>query len=222
MEYKDTKTSQIVDLHSIYKDVFGYKDDGVFIEVGAYDGHRWSNTVTLVEAGWSGIMIVPVKRYYESCKNRYENNNNIQVHDCCIGWENKDSQKVYFGGPCTTILEEMVDVYHQINPGDNHNINNYSESVMYTLDKFLEDNKVKKNFDVLSIDVEGAEWKILEVFDIKKWNPKMAIIETHEKHPNKLKFETGNSGLINQYFKDNNYTQIYVDVINSIYVKDNA
>jgi hypothetical protein len=90
---------------------------------------------------------------------------------------------------------------------------------MYTLDTFLEDKKVEQNFDVLSIDVEGAEWKILEVFNIDEWNPKMVIVETHEKHENELKRKTGNSEVINEYFYNHNYEQIYVDIINSIYVK---
>ena len=79
---------------------------------------------------------------------------------------------------------------------------------------------VEKNFDVLCIDVEGAEWKILEVFEIEKWRPKMAIIETHEKHENLMKRMSGNSEQINQYFFDNEYKQVYVDEVNSIYVDE--
>ena len=217
--YKDTKTSQIENLHNIYQDVFGYKNDGFFVEVGAYDGYRWSNTTPLIEADWSGIMIEPVSRYYEACENRYKDNDKVEISNCCIGWENKDKQKVYFGGPLTTIVEEMVSIYNQTDPSDNHSLDNYSESTMYTLDTFLEDKKVERNFDVLSIDVEGAEWKILEVFNIDEWNPKMVIVETHEKHENELKRKTGNSEVINEYFYNHNYEQIYVDEINSIYVK---
>jgi len=217
--YKDTKTSQIENLHDIYQDVFGDKDDGFFVEFGSYDGSRWSNVTPLVEADWSGIMIEPVSRYYEACENRYKDNDKIEIFKCCIGWENKDKQKVYFGGPLTTIVEEMIPIYNQTDPRDNHSLDNYSESKMYTLDTFLEDKKVEQNFDVLSIDVEGAEWKILEVFNIDEWNPKMAIVETHEKHENELKRKIGNSEVINEYFYNHNYEQIYVDIINSIYVK---
>jgi len=216
--YKDTKTSQIENLHNIYQDVFGYKNDGFFVEVGAYDGRRWSNTLSLIEADWSGIMVEPVSIYYEACESRYKDNDKIEISNCCIGWENEPSKKVYLGGPCTTIMEEMVSIYNQIDPRDNHNINRYEVRDMFTLDTFLENKKVEKNFDVLCIDVEGAEWKILEVFDIKKWNPKMAIVETHEKHPDKLKYKSGHSTEINQYFKDNGYIQIYVDIIDSIYI----
>jgi hypothetical protein len=46
----------------------------------------------------------------------------------------------------------------------------------------------------------------------------MAIVETHEKHPEKLKRESGNSSEINEYFYRHQYRQVYVDDVNSIYV----
>ena len=48
----------------------------------------------------------------------------------------------------------------------------------------------------------------------------MAIIETHEKHENFMKRMSGNSEQINQYFFNNEYKQIYVDWVNSIYVDE--
>ncbi len=218
IHFPDTNTSQIKDLHKIYKEYFQDNKDGFFVEVGAYDGWRWSNTLSLVESHWSGIMIEPIDKYYNSCVDRYKDNDKIEVSNCCIGWENQTSKKVYFGGPCTTIMEEMIPIYNQTDPTDNHSIDNYEVRDMFTLNKFLEDKKVKKNFEVLCVDVEGAEWKILEVFDLEKWRPKMAIIETHEKHPEKLKRESGNSSEINEYFYRHQYRQVYVDDVNSIYV----
>ncbi len=214
----DTKTSQIKDLHKIYEEYFQDNKDGFFVEVGAYDGWRWSNTLSLVESNWSGIMIEPIYHYYMRIVDRYKDNNRIEVSNCCIGWENQPSKKVYFGGPCTTIMEEMIPIYNETDPSDNHSLDNYEIRDMFTLDKFLEDKKVKQNFEVLCIDVEGAEWKILEVFDVEKWRPKMLIVEAHEKHPEKLKRESGNSSEINEYFYRHQYRQVYVDEINSIYV----
>ena len=82
-----------------------------------------------------------------------------------------------------------------------------------TLDSFNYD-----DVDLLKIDVEGAEWDILTNFDIKKYNPKMAIVEVHEKHPLSWKRESGNFKIINKYFIDNGYTYLYGDDINSIWI----
>ena len=161
--FTDTKTSQISELHKIYNEYFDSDKDGFFVEVGAYDGYRWSNTTSLIESDWSGILVEPIDEYFKSCQDRYKDNRKIQIYNCCIGWENQPSKKVYFGGPCTTIMEEMIPIYNETDPSDNHSLDNYEIRDMFTLDKFLEDKKVKQNFEVLCIDVEGAEWKILEV-----------------------------------------------------------
>ena len=45
---------QIPNLADIYLENFGYKRDGYFVEVGAYDGVSWSNTFGLAAIGWGG------------------------------------------------------------------------------------------------------------------------------------------------------------------------
>mgnify|MGYP003129284923 CR=1 FL=1 len=49
MKFTNSNTSQIEGLHNIYNDVFTNITDGFFVEVGGYDGYRWSNTVTVGE-----------------------------------------------------------------------------------------------------------------------------------------------------------------------------
>ena len=93
--FTDTKTSQVSELHKIYDEYFDSDKDGFFVEVGAYDGHRWSNTTSLIESDWSGILIEPIDRYFKSCQERYKGNRKIQIYNCCIGWENEPSKKVY-------------------------------------------------------------------------------------------------------------------------------
>ena len=40
--YKDPPHNQITGWSKILEDYFGYKEDGFFVEVGAYDGVLWS------------------------------------------------------------------------------------------------------------------------------------------------------------------------------------
>ena len=220
MEFLNSNTSQIEGLHHIYNEIFPNITDGFFVEVGAYDGYRWSNTLSLINNGWGGAFIEPIPRYADSCRKRYENNKKIKTYECCIGWENIKDKKVYLGGPCTTTLESMVELYSKTDPGDNHNLNKYITAPMYTLDTFLEENEIKENFEVLVIDVEGAEWDILEKFSINKWKPQMAIIETWETCtiPKKYEYAQETFPKINKLFTDNGYKHIYGDEVNSIWV----
>jgi len=65
--YKPLSDCQIPRLDEIYLKNFGYKTDGTFVEIGAYDGHSISNTSFLADIGWKGIYVEPVKEYYEKC-----------------------------------------------------------------------------------------------------------------------------------------------------------
>lgn len=47
------------DLSSIYNFVFGYKTDGLFVEVGAYDGESFSNTSCLAGMLRAGGAVQP-------------------------------------------------------------------------------------------------------------------------------------------------------------------
>ena len=125
MEFLNSNTSQIEGLHHIYNEIFPNITDGFFVEVGAYDGYRWSNTLSLINNGWGGAFIEPIPRYADSCRKRYENNEKIKTYECCIGWENIKDKKVYLGGPCTTTLESMVELYSITDPDDTHNLNKY-------------------------------------------------------------------------------------------------
>ena len=218
MKFENTNTSQIKDLHEIYNQIFDNKQDGTFVEIGAYDGWRWSNSLSLINNGWSGAMVEPVPKFFDKCLDRYKDNNKIKVYNCCVGWDNIPNKKVYYGGPCTTILESMVDLFKITDPTDGHNLERYTTTSMFTLDTFLEQNNTPKNFEVLMIDVEGAEWKILEVFPIDKWKPKMAIIEAMELHPRLETRLAGNFEKINKLFINNGYKHIYGDEVNSIWI----
>ena len=93
MYYKLSKTCQIKKLSSIYEDFFGTIDNGVFVEVGAYDGESFSNTSGLADRGWSGLYIEPIKLSYENCLKRHKNNN-VKVLNNAIGTEDK-KVKIY-------------------------------------------------------------------------------------------------------------------------------
>ena len=78
MKYRYLNTTSWND-RWVVEHVFNEKRDGFFVEVGAYDGHRWSNTTSLIESNWSGILIEPIDRYFKSCQERYKDNRKIQI-----------------------------------------------------------------------------------------------------------------------------------------------
>ncbi len=51
------------------------------------------------------------------------------------------------------------------------------------LDSILNRSGIKPGFDLLVVDVEGAEEKVMKGFDIQKWKPLAILIELEDEHP---------------------------------------
>jgi FkbM family methyltransferase len=215
--YNVVSNCQIKGLNDIYINALGYKTNGSFVEVGAFNGISWSNTSCLAEAGWKGLMFEPVTKFYKQCANRYKDNANVKVVRCCIGDYNGET-KVYLGSSLSTTSLEMVKVFNSLEWAKHkHNEEKFIKSKIYTLDNMLEKHSWPENFDVLVVDTEGTELQVLQGFDIDRWAPKMAIVESHEKHKDEVLGR--NAGQINEYFESRGYRKIYCDTINSVFLK---
>ena len=211
-------SSQIVNLNDLYMEHVGYKTDGRFVEVGAFNCINWSNTLCLVIAGWSGIAIEPQPGPFSECVELHKDNPRIILENCCIGRENGKT-KLYLGGSNSTIVPETVDIYNSIGQFKISGLdkNKFIECNLFTLDFILDKHNWQPRFDVLVVDVEGAELDVLFGFALGKWLPKMAIIETHALHPDERL--GGDAEAINEYFANYHYQKVSEDSINSIYVR---
>ena len=208
--------SQIPGLSDIYMKQFGYITDGYFVEIGAFDGFHWSNTYGLAQVGWSGLLVEPQPEYAKMCRERYAENGRIKVVNYAIG-DHHGHVDLYLGGSLSTIKSEMIDIFNNT-PGMPGLDKNKSISViMTTLDDLLEGYGCPKWFELLVIDVEGAEMDVLNGFSILHWQPKMCIIEANEGHPDKHLNFKGRE--INHYFKVSGYRRVYFDIGNSVYVR---
>lgn len=186
---------------------------GFFIDVGAADGEDASNTSCLAYAGWQGMMLEPLLRSYNICKDRYANYKDIEVLN--IAASNQTGQKTLYCNSALSTLECGA-------PLDRAGRNSPRSSVFCTtIDKLLEDRKIN-NVDLISIDVEGHEKSVLEGFSLQKYNPHICIVELHAgKNPeSNLYSPFVNKDIVDfarQYF--DKYDLVYEDHINSIYRK---
>jgi FkbM family methyltransferase len=206
---------QINGLHDIYEKYFGDTKDGFFVDVGAYDGITYSNTYTLAMNGWSGIAIEPVKKYYDMCRKVYEglDVNVIQL----AANQYMEILTIYTGEHAVSTASNDFK-YRITNTFYGKNLYTSIEKVLSApLNIILEMNQVKA-IDVLSIDVEGFEMEVLKGFSMGEWKPKMVIIEAHELHTGKDRPVLHPE--INKYFNFFNYSKIYCDEINNIYVRE--
>ena len=69
----------------VYIDDYFYGFIGKFIDIGAYDVFKFSNTRRLYELGWSGIMVEPAPQNYRNIDEHYMDEPRIEVLNCAVG-----------------------------------------------------------------------------------------------------------------------------------------
>ena len=214
--YHKIQGCQIPALDEIYLKYFGAKTDGHFVEVGAFNGYNWSNTYHLAQLGWYGLLFEPQEQYYNDCLALYKGNERITVVQCCIGDHNGET-KLYLGGSNTTMIPEQIEIYNSLPWAaiSGLGLDKYVTSPIFTLDYMLEKANWPSEFDLLVIDVEGAESLVLDGFTLTRWLPTLAIVETHKL--NECMALSAHAERIDEYFLDHGYEEVYCDHINSIY-----
>jgi FkbM family methyltransferase len=170
----------------IIRSAFSKNYKGYAVDVGASDGWLCSNTLALEENGWDVLCIEPNPRF-ECEKNRK------RVLNVAVGRENLDDQDFsvvtipdgdgYTNGnwsACSALhpdQEAMAAHSKLISNVEKIKVN------VRTLDWCLEEANFPK-LDFVSIDTEGGDMDVLLGWDIKKWLPRMIIIENwNERQP---------------------------------------
>lgn len=146
--------------HELYGDLRG----GYFVEVGAYNGIKISNTYFLEkELEWNGICVEPLPGIFEElksnrtciCENVCAASTYGLVHFKCRG---KGSMIVDQGSRGKVVTREAK-----------------------TLEQILDQNNAPKYIEYLSLDTEGNELDILQVFPFDKYEFGAMTIE-HNAH----------------------------------------
>jgi FkbM family methyltransferase len=209
-QYAISKTCQVHNLGDFYLVAFDYKTDGYFVDVGAYDGIKYSNTWGLAKAGWSGLCVEPVDEQYRRCITNHARHKGVKCIKTCIG-NQEGTIPFYVSDMYSTYNVKQMDLRKHL-----YQDVRQTTSPIIPLDKALENNEVKPRFEVLSVDVEGAEVGVLKSFSIDHWQPEICIIEAHERHPNPdMRF---NAPFINEYFESAGYKKVYSDDTNNVYI----
>ena len=151
---------------------FRYKRDGTFIEFGATNGIKDSNTYMLEkQLGWTGALVEPIKSFYsELSKNR-----NVICLNKVVYSEN--GKKINF---FENEIKELSTIKgFENNDSHNRELKNSKEYVIETisLDVLIDEYIKLKEIDYLSIDTEGSEFEILKSVDLDKYKFKFISVE---------------------------------------------
>ena len=215
-KYFLSNTCQIPQLPKILYEYIGYTDRGVFIDVGAFDGDKWSNTFGLAHMGWKGLLFEPQPDMAAAAV--------VNLTTCDVEIVNKavsnfnGSVDLYLGGSLSTIVNEQKENYLSMDWSKSTGLANdfVTRVPVTTLNAALATRSWPASYEFLSLDVEGSENDVLEEYDIERWRPKIAVVETHAEHENTDL--SAKSEAIDAFFSLHDFRKVMSDHINTVYV----
>ena len=200
---------------------FGQRGDGVFIEVGGYDGYNYSNTYGLAQRGWKGYLIEPDPIQFEECRRRYRHHPNVTVSNCAISDGTRDTLQLTRGGLITTSNSEQAQAYRETQHFCEMITEETFSAEACSLDKYLQDHEVASEPEVIVVDVEGATADVFAGFSLARWRPKMLIVELFDLHPTLSATRSADLAVRRQIL-GSGYETIHRDSINSIFVRQDV
>ncbi len=153
----------------LVSEVFNFKKKGSFVELGASEGIKFSNTYALEKfLDWKGICIEFNPLFFEKLK--INRPNSICIKECV------DARK----GVVTFLNSEMLGGIVDKDTDNKEAVlrRNYANPTFVggvetvttkTLTQILDENRAPKVIDYLSLDVSGAEYRIMKTFRFKRY-----------------------------------------------------
>jgi FkbM family methyltransferase len=171
--------SQLGQDRFVFENFFRGRRDGVFVDVGAYDGEKFSNTLFFERyLGWSGVCIEPLPDAYA----KLAATRTARCFNCCVSDYEGTAQfldvDVHDDERMLSGLVENYDARHsaRIDLVAKHKA--LRQSLVTTLPALLRECDLKK-IDYCSIDTEGSELKILESIDFGEFDISVLSIENN-------------------------------------------
>ena len=162
----------------VYENYFKNKQNGFFIDIGAYDGEIDSNSLFFENLGWNGICIEPNPEMFKKLQS---------IRKCtCLSYAVADKNEInpFFQikeGPTTLsglaneFNQRAIERINEYNLEDSQNFD-YINVECKTFDSIVNTH----NIDFLSLDTEGNELKILQSIDFNKYNIDVITVENND------------------------------------------
>jgi FkbM family methyltransferase len=159
---------------------FAHARGGYFVEVGANHPTFASQTWHLEQLGWHGLLIEPQPDLAENLRRK----RSAQVFAvACSSPANAGQLMTFHVAGALSSLER-----ERMAPGAE--LQRVIEVPVRTLDDILAEAQAPVPLDLLSLDVEGHELKVLEGFTFARWRPRLMLLEDHVGDLDKHRFVT--------------------------------
>ena len=162
---------------SLVREFFRDTKQGFFVEVGANDPKKDSQSFHLEEAGWQGILIEPVPELADELRRVRK----ARVFEVACSSPDRAGQTLtlHVAGPFSSFDPHLAVTGMRADRTIDVKVD--------TLDHVLAEGGTKQ-IDLMSVDVEGHELEVLSGFDFKRWKPRLILLEDHVSSLDKHRF----------------------------------
>src|SRR5258706_2440121 len=215
--YAQPRACQLPVLGGLYELVFGERTDGTFVEVGAFDGETYSNTSCLADLGWRGVYVEPVPGACARCRQRHAGNAKVSVIECAICGAD-GTAALWQNGPCSTLSDDE----HALNLKQGIVLEPEIVRIdvaLRRLDGVLTEAGIAPGFDLLVVDVDGAEEAVFAGFELAAWRPRFLLVELIEDSPHFAgpAGPIGAARRVREHIARAGYVEIYRDAANTLF-----
>ena len=172
------------------------------MEIGALDGVKDSITLHFEEQGWACILVEANPELAEKAKV----NRRAQVFSCASGRHSGTVEFLIAQG--AEYLSTMVATDQSISRMKNGGatVKRLNVPVM-RVDDILQQAQLE-SLDFVTVDVEGAELEVLRGFDLRKWKPRVLMVENNS---------GGHDRSVRRYLQSKGYRCFLNDRLNDWY-----
>lgn len=159
-----------------------FKDfKGKLLDIGANDGKTFSNSLALIELGWSAVLVEPSKIAFSKLKELHKDNEKVDLVNYAIG--NKEGKAIFFESGHH--LKDKLDIalLSSLNESETDKWKNVGVKFEPYEINTIPYSKIKDNYDFITIDAEGYDLEILKQIDLT--NTKLLCIEWNSIESNK-------------------------------------
>lgn len=196
----------------ILRRIFERQSSGFYVDVGAHHPKRFSNTYFFYKKGWSGINVDAMPGSMKSFEKIRSRDINIEKP---ISSKKQILTYYAFNEPAINGFSKQIS---EARDGlNNYKIEFTKDIETSTLEEVIDENLPSNQVvDFLSIDVEGLDFDVIKSMNIKKYRPKVILVEILGSSLSDLQQDS-----IYQFLIDEDYV-FYAKAVNTVIFKSNT
>jgi FkbM family methyltransferase len=162
----------------LVREFFRDRARGFFVEVGANDPKKDSQSWHLEQVGWTGILVEPLPDLAAELRRQ----RTAQVFEVAVSSPDRAGQvmRLHVAGPFSSFDPNLAVTGMRAD--------RVIDVTVRTLDDVLSEGGAQVPIDLMSVDVEGHELEVLRGFDFARWKPRLVLLEDHVSNLDKHNF----------------------------------